>query len=271
MIHTFKSCGVQATVDSRDGTVRILDSLTYSMIPLLPPMEEMTKELPMGIRYALAKYDSQDLRRAYGELYELYTAEKAEETTDSIGSYVIISEIDEDTMAKIPAGSRVVSYVTCVECADWLKKTYPALNFEFAADEDVSRQLENAVTVFSFENTQELIDKVVGLFKNGVKKIAGYPKNGMADTEACESYEKLCRELVRMKKKGESGVFVPFAFEESPGRLVVVDGKTIAPYDGGTFSSVYMKNGRMPLNAAFLKSNALIDTCAECAVVLTAR
>lgn len=271
MIHTFKSCGVQAAVDSRDGTVRILDSLTYSMIPLLPPVEEMTKELPMGIRYALAKYDSQDLRRAYGELYELYTSEKAEDTTDSIGSYVILSEIDEDTIAKIPEGSRVFSYVTCTECADWLKKTYPSLKFEFAAEEGISGQLENATTVFTFGNTQELIDKVVGLFKNDVKKVAGYPVNGMAETEACEAYDKLCRELVRMKKKGEDGVFVPFMFEKSSGRLAGVDGKTIAPYDGGTFSSVYMKNGRMPLNAAFLKNNVLLDKCAECAIILTAR
>ncbi len=271
MIHTFKSCGIQAAIDSRDGTVRILDSLTYSMIPLLPPVAEMTKELPMGIRYALAKYDSQDLKRAYGELYALYTTEKAEDVSDAIGSYGIVSEISENTLAKIPAGSRVVSYVTCAECAEWLQTTSPSLNFEFAADEEVSKKLESAVTVFTFENTQELIDKTVGLFKNGVKKVAGYPNDGMTESEACEAYEKLCRELVRMKKKGEDGVFVPFAFGEFRGRLAVVDGEKIVPYVGGTFSAVYMQNGRMPLNAAFLHSNVLIDKCAECAVVLSAR
>ncbi len=272
MIHTFKSCGIQAAVDSRDGTVRILDSLTYSMLPLLPPVEEMTKDLPMGIRYALAKYDSQDLRKAYEELYELYTTEKEEDFADTIGKYVIVSAISEETLAKIPAESRLATYVSCAECAEWLKKTYSALEFEFAADEEVSEKLDGAVTVFTFGSTQELIDKTIRLFKNGVTKVAGYPKDGMAETDACDAYEKLCRELVRRKKKGESGMFVPFAFDEkSDGRLAVVDGETVVPYAGGTFSAVYMSNGRMPWNAIFLHSNTLIDKCAECAVVLSAR
>ncbi len=271
MIHTFKSCGIQAAIDSRDGTVRILDSLTYSMLPLLPPVEEMTKELPMGIRYALAKYDSQDLRRAYGELYDLYTTEKEEESTEVIGNYVLISEISEEILATIPAGSRVVSYVTCVECAEWLIKNYPALDFAFAAEEEIRTKLNPAVTVFTFGSVNELLNKVVDLFANGIKKVAGYPKDGISETEALEAYEKLCRELVRMKKKGETGIFVPFTLEKSTGRLAVVDGTTLKPYVGGTFSAVYMKNGRMPWNAAFLHSDALIDKCAECAVILSAR
>lgn len=271
MIHTFKSCGIQAAVDSRDGSVRILDSLTYSMIPSLPPVAEMTKELPTSIRYAFAKYDSQDLSRAYGELYDLYTSEKQEKCADGIGKYVIVSEISKETLAKIPAGSRVVSYVTCTECADWLVQNYPALDFVFAADVSVCGKRKDAAAVFEFGDTKELIDKVTELFGNGVKKIAGYPKNGMAETDAAEAYEKLCRELVRMRKKGETGVFVPFAFEESTGALAVVDGETIVRYTKGTFSAVYMANGMMPLNAAFLHSDVLIDKCAECAIVLSAK
>ena len=271
MIHTFKSCGIQAAVDSRDGSIRILDSLTYSMIPSLPPVAEMTKELPTSIRYAFAKYDSQDLSRAYGELYDLYTSEKQEKCADEIGRYVIVSEISEETLAKLPAGSHIVSYVTCTECADWLVQNYPALHFSFAADVSVCGKLEDAAAVFEFSDTKELIDQVMELFRNGVKKAAGYPKSGMTESGAAEAYEKLCRELVRMRKKGETGVFVPFTFEESTGTLAVVDGEGIRKYTKGTFSAVYMENGMMPLNAVFLHNDVLVDKCAECAVVLSAK
>lgn len=271
MIHTFKSCGIQAAVDSRDGSVRILDSLMYAMIPSLPPVSEMTRELPTSIRYAFAKYDSQDLSRAYSELYDLYTSEKTEGSADGFGKYVIVSTISEETLAKIPAGSTVVSYVTCPECAEWLTSIYPSLAFVFAADVSVYDKIDNAIAVFKFTDTKELIDKVTELFRNGTKKVAGYPAGGMPESEAAEAYEKLCRELVRMRKKGETGVFVPFAFEESGGTLAAVDGENIVKCSKGTFSAVYMENGMMPLNAALLNSDVLIDKCAECAVVLSAK
>jgi len=271
MIHTFKSCGIQAAVDSRDGTVRILDSLMYDMIPSLPPVGEMTPDLPTSIRYAFAKYDSQDLSRAYRELYDLYTSEKTEAAAEEFGKYVIVSPISEETLAKIPAGSTVVSYVTCPECAGWLTETFPSLSFEFAADGSVCDKLAGAVAVFEFTDTKNLIGRVTELFQSGTKRIAGYPADGMPDGEAAEAYEKLCRELVRMRKKGENGVFVPFAFEKSNGALAAVDGETIVKCSKGTFSAVYVEGGKMPLNAVFLKSDALIDKCAECAVVLSAR
>ena len=271
MIHIFKACGIQAAIDRRDGSIRLLDPLMYAMIPSLPPVPEMTKELPTSIRYAFAKYDSQDLNRAYRELYDLYTSEKAERTAEEFGKYVIVSAISEKTLAEIPEGSTVVSYVTCPECAEWLTETYPALRFAFAADVPVCDKIADAVAVFEFADTRELIDKVVELFRSGRKKIAGYPAEGMPDAEAADAYEKLCRELVRMRKKGEDGVFVPFAFEESNGALAAVDGETIVKCSKGTFSAVYAERGMMPLNTVFLKSDALIDKCAECAVVLSAR
>ena len=93
MIHTFKSCGIHAAVDSRDGSVRLLDSLMYAMIPSLPPVTEMTKDLPTSIRYAFAKYDSQDLSRAYNELYDLYTSEKPETETEEFGKMPTLSVV----------------------------------------------------------------------------------------------------------------------------------------------------------------------------------
>lgn len=272
MIHTFKSCGIQAAVDSRDGAIRILDSLTYSMIPSLPPADEMTKELPTSIRYAFAKYDSQDLKRAYGELYDLYTAEKSKADAE-IGEYAIVSAIAENTLASLPVESRVLAYIADGKCAEWLVRTYPALVFDFAADASlcISGIFADVTAVFEFSEAKELIDKVTELFGQGISKIAGYPKAGVAERDAVEAYDKLCRELVRMRKKGETGVFVPFAFGESFGALAVIDGETITRYHGGTFSAVYMENGMMPLNAVFLHSDVLIDKCAECAVVLSAK
>ncbi len=271
MIHTFKSCGIQAAVDSRDGSVRILDSLTYAMIPSLPPISEMTKDLPTSIRYAFAKYDSQDLGRAYSELYDLYTSEKETKESAEIGKYIIVSDISEETMANLPDKSTVVSFVTCPECAEWLEKTYPSLMFRFAADAGTAGRLQDAAAVFEFTDAKELIEKVDELFRGGVKYVAGYPAADVAEADAVDAYDKLCRELVRMRKKGETGVFVPFSFEKSNGALAVIDGTEITKYSGGTFSSVYMESGMMPLNAVFLKKDVLIDKCAECAIVLSAR
>ncbi len=270
MIHAFKSCGIAVAIDSRDGSVRALDPLMYDMIQSLPPSAEMTKELPTSIRYAYAKYDSQDLSRAYKELYDLYTSEKTEYISDNDSKvYIADSAKDTEVFRKVPYGSIVKVHADSAEEAVRLKDNFPNIYFEFAIDESAKKVIDDAVVVFRFAGTDELIDKVNSLFDSGIKKIAGYPAYEISDSVAAEAYDKLCRELVRMRKKGLNGVFVPFCFEKTSGHPTLLPGNRTSGLSKGTFASVYIERGQMPFNTLFLNSDVLIDKCVECAVVLT--
>lgn len=270
MIHTFKSCGIAVAIDSRDGSVRALDPLMYDMIQSLPPSAEMTKELPTSIRYAYAKYDSQDLSRAYKELYDLYTSEKTEYIVDDDSKiYIADSAKDTEIFREVPDGSIVKVYADSAEETVRLKDSFPNINFEFAINESWKKVIDDAVVVFRFADTDELVDKVNSLFDSGIKKIAGYPAYEISDSVAAEGYDKLCRELVRMRKKGLNGIFVPFHFEKTNAHPTLLSKDRTSDISKGTFASVYMEHGQMPFNTLFLNSDVLIDKCAECAVVLT--
>ena len=70
MVYTFKKNGVRAAVLTRAAIVSYLDSLTYDMMEqVTPPLSE---ELPMGMRYFFAKYDSGDLKKSYAAIRSLY-------------------------------------------------------------------------------------------------------------------------------------------------------------------------------------------------------
>lgn len=70
MVHLFKQSGYRIALDTASGGVHLLTEIAYDILSRIePPMEE---EMPGEIRYALAKYSSEDLKEAYGELYQLY-------------------------------------------------------------------------------------------------------------------------------------------------------------------------------------------------------
>lgn len=272
MIHTFKSCGISAAIDSCNGCIYQLDSLMYSMLPYLPPISEMTKELPTSIRYAFAKYDSLDLTTAYRKLFDIYTSEeKMTNTKNSADKYVIISTESNESFEKIPSGSNVYMYVDNLEKAERLKAEFSDLNFVFATNVPVYEKINGAIATFGFSDATELIETVGELFNRGIKKVAGYPTDEISETEALTAYDKLCRELVRMHKKGESGVFVPFTFEETTENMFVLSDRKMIEYGKGTFSKVYIERGQMPFNTFLLSTDALVDKCAECAAVMTVK
>lgn len=271
MIHTFKSCGTYFSVDSRDGSVRLIDPLMFDMIPYIETEKPCTSDLPMGLRYAFAKYDSKELARAYTELFDMYTAEKPETMYEKVGMCIFSDDltIDEKTLNLIPDGAEAE---VVIRDSNALTAAY---NARFAdslhvavADESLLPGNDKACLIFTFNSTDDLISRVNDYFGRGISAIAGYPSNDVADSDACKAYEKLCRELVRMKKKGIHGNFVPFSFEKSHGKLVVIDRSGLSDYQGGTFSSVYLRGGMMPLNSAMVKSDAVLDCLAECAIVM---
>lgn len=272
MIHALKSCGISAAIDSDNGRIYQLDSLMYSMLPYLPQKSEMTKELPISVRYAFAKYDSQDLTSAYRKLYDIYKCENSETATEnSINNCVCVYEKSESSefFKKIPDESRVYVYIDSPQEAEKLKTEFSSLDFVFATDTSLCEKIDGAVAIFKFSNSEELISKTCELFKRGIKKVAGYPNDGISDVEALGAYDKLCRELVRMHKKGENGIFIPFAFEKVAESVIFSPTEKIFENKKGTFSKIYIERGQMPFNSMYLNSDSLIDKCTECAVVMS--
>lgn len=272
MIHAFKSCGISAAINSNNGRVYQLDSLMYSMLPYLPQKSEMTKELPISVRYAFAKYDSQDLTSAYRKLYDIYKCEKSEtDTENSINNCVCVYKKSESSefFKKIPDGSRVYVYVDSSQEAEKLKTEFSSLDFVFATDASLCEEINGSVAIFRFSDSEELIAKTCELFERGIQKVAGYPNDGISDVEALGAYDKLCRELVRIRKKGENGIFMPFAFEKVAESVVFSNAEKIFENKKGTFSKIYIERGQMPFNSMYLSSDLLIDKCTECAVVLS--
>lgn len=70
MTHIFKRCGQRVLFDTDSCTAHRLSPLAVKIIDSLnPPLSEIC---PSPLRYAFAKYDSQDVASAYGEIYKLY-------------------------------------------------------------------------------------------------------------------------------------------------------------------------------------------------------
>ena len=87
-MYTFKCNGVRAAVHTGNGTVFTLDALTHDILGTLTP--PLTDELPMGLRYAFAKFDGNDLRNAYKQARTVFEAmEEADAAFDRVtGAHV---------------------------------------------------------------------------------------------------------------------------------------------------------------------------------------
>lgn len=250
MIHTFKLNGIRAAVDSRDGSVSILDNLSYLMIPEMP--ENPAPEMPTSLRYALAKYDSKDLAAAYRELYSLFTAEKEMYTADSVASVTVViyengviqktlpcaadticleirgipseSELSEiETVIRTAGDSAknlllkapwpVVARLSCGERCDRILAAV-AVN-ELISDTELLSGAdlpENVVIEIIFSSSDDLAGLVMKLFSEGIAAVSAYPA-GYDPAETTAQYEKLSRDLLRYRKKGGKGVFGPFTFD----------------------------------------------------------
>lgn len=271
MIHTFKACGTYFSVDSRDGSIRLIDPLMFDMIPYIEAEGIDTPELPMGVRYAFAKYDSKELARAYAELFDMYSVDKPETVYEKVGACIFSPElpVNADSLAKIPDGAVATIVIRDSSALSAAKDYVGSATIHTAVfDESLLCGSDDTCLIFTFDSAENLTSQVNGYFSRGINSIAGYPSGALDDAAVCGAYEKLCRELVRMKKKGLGGRFVPFSFEASHGKLVTLGADGMSDYRGGTFSSVYTRGGMMPLNSALVKSDAVLDCLAECAIVM---
>lgn len=70
MLHIFKLNGHRIAYDTSARRAYPLSALALKMLDSLTP--PLTEDCPSALRYAFAKYDSNDLSAAYAELYTLY-------------------------------------------------------------------------------------------------------------------------------------------------------------------------------------------------------
>lgn len=305
MIYTFKSNGIRAAVDSRDGSVRLLDNLTYHLLSTM--QEKPAPEMPTSLRYAFAKYDSADLQKAYKTAYALLTQEKECVSFDSTSS-VTVTVYEDGVIQKQPPS---VSDVVCMEIKgipsdaeiDDLKRALAVA--EGTASNRILKAPLSAIDNFRgadrrlfavipateagegdlsaydgvelrFSSSDNLTECVLNLFDKGISTISAYPFKDFL--EAAAQYEKLAREIVRYRKKGGKGVFAPFTFDfyrtGRKGRHLQFDitGKLVSNEEKftGLFTEYYAKTGTLAHLTDAVDSVDIINKCVECAICLSA-
>lgn len=246
MIYTFKSNGIRAAVDSRDGSVRLLDNLTYLLLSTM--QENPAPEMPTSLRYAFAKYDGAALQEAYKTAYSLFTQEKIftqekERVFCDSASSVTVTVYEDGMIQKRPTAT---ADVVCTEIKgipseneiDDLKRALVAaegtasnriLKAPLSAIDqfrDNGRRLFAVVSAtetagvdlsaydgveLRFSSSDNLTECVLNLFDKGISTISAYPFKDYP--EAAAQYEKLARDILRYRKKGGKGVFAPFTFD----------------------------------------------------------
>ena len=72
MIHRYQKNGLNFVLDVNSGAVHLLDEISYAVSGLVD--EQMAEECPQAVVDALAQYPADEVREAYGELYELKKA-----------------------------------------------------------------------------------------------------------------------------------------------------------------------------------------------------
>ena len=72
MIHRYVKNGLHFVLDVNSGAVHVLDELCYAVSGLIDA--DMAEACPQAIVDALPQYPAEEVREAYGELYELKRA-----------------------------------------------------------------------------------------------------------------------------------------------------------------------------------------------------
>src|SRR5699024_89412 len=72
MIHRYQKNGLNFVLDVNSGAVHVLDDISYAVSGLID--ENMAEACPQSVVDALEQYPADEVREAYGELYELKKA-----------------------------------------------------------------------------------------------------------------------------------------------------------------------------------------------------
>ena len=90
MIHRYQKKGLNFVLDVNSGAVHLLDDISYAVSGLID--ENMTEACPESVVEALPQYSADDVREAYGELYELKKAGQlfAEDDYIDVSRYITV-------------------------------------------------------------------------------------------------------------------------------------------------------------------------------------
>ncbi len=284
MLYKFKKNGVRAAVRTDLALAEALDGLTFDMLDQVA--EPLAAELPMGMRYFFAKYDSNDLKKAYGTIRSLYALEKNDALRETITGAVVhlagkgpeecrellvqtVEKLDKSVKAKLCIIGAVPA-----ELVDFVESL--GVTVEFAAEARKIQEVDPAgmvadkeTVVVTFDENTDLSAQVTRLLDAGLR-ICAVPAPDLPDDKACAMYDALSRTLMRRYRTDEKRGFTPFALSDhTPGRWLL-DGELVEA-DLNELPGAYLQYGLLLPVVPWIRSPKLLGTLVECAITLVAK
>lgn len=280
MLHIFKLNGHRIAYDTNERRAYPLSALALKIIDALTP--PLTEDCPSALRYAFAKYDSNDLSAAYGELYTLYKngllfAEEANTAAITPDTAVITASapaaVQKITAAVNDGAKNIHAYITnattCLasslhEAFDGKVTLRLILDLELTAltDDDIHSLNTSGDVLWISDGADTLTDTVQQAWNRGITAVHA----DIPDTES--SHKELARLAKAIEASAEAGTrkeFFPFTEALFP----------VHPYCGTSAACAdcwarLICGGRC-LNESATQTSAceIQRTVTECAIILT--
>ncbi len=306
MLTKFKKNGVRVIVRPDLACAVYPDGLTFDMLDQVT--EPLAAELPMGMRYFFAKYDSNDLKNAYNTLRNLYemttptvplrqnptgallslsdkTVERCEailqkyagERATDVPFTLWLTGGTTETIAQVTTLAREIlpelhlCYQGPMATIATLPTGFDVIQAEVGKIEDFALELpvDKVTIVAEFGEKTDLSAQVTRLLDAGYQ-VCAIPAAGVPDAVACAAYDSLSRTLTRRYRTDTKRGFVPFALDGSvAGRWYQDD--TMVTWDAQTLPGAYFGYGWQMHMAACGLSMDVMRTLVECALALAER
>lgn len=293
-----KQNGVRAVIHPQTGDVMLCDALTFSLLDVLTP--PFSEEFPMGLRYSFAKYDSADLKRAYGLVKEIYAAAEEIPPVLSARTSATLSAPDLadceilkncittcsdnfvcTVIASVPAEIDLVAsffektraenpFIRLeLRCPmDFPYDTLPVdrVYLECRNSESVTKLLPLANhVILSCTCDANLLSEAQRLYTLGYKHFSLLPTDAYDRELFLTDAEKLCREWIRIERNDPNARFVPFTFADvKPGIC-----NDMVPTD--TLPGYFQNAGLLSHITPVTHDPIVLAKCVECTVVLQAQ
>ncbi len=281
MLYKFKKNGVRAAIRTDLAVAEVLDSLTFDMLDQVT--EPLAAELPMGMRYFFAKYDSNDLKKAYGTIRSLYGQEKNDELRETITGAVVqlagksadecrgllektAERLDPSASSKLYLIGPVPGEIAAFTDSLGFSVEYAACPQRIESCDAQTAAAAGETVVVSFDESTDLSAQVTRLLDAGLR-VCAIPVAELAEDKACAMYDALSRTLMRRYRTEEKRCFTPFLLSDhTPGRWLL-DGELVEA-DLEDLPGAYLQYGQLLHVAPWIQSPKLLRTLVECALTL---
>jgi len=228
MLHIFKMNGHRAAYDCTNRTYTPLSALALKVIDSIAP--PLTPECPSSLRYAFAKYDSNDLSSAYKEVYSLYEkgllfAESSQIAPAPAQIYKEISadaaSVSEAIRSAIAEGDRYI--IAVLTDGDAAAAANAAKQFSDTADIRLiwaPESLSLSDAEIASLNDSGCYVRIPSSGASLTEAVSSWADKGLrlldmtlpASEETNKDLIKLEKELERRVKNGDAPEFAPFTF-----------------------------------------------------------